>query len=91
MLSGNFREGSSQLPSVVLEISKMTRIRVILRKLSLNVCFMIVFRLIADCHELATFNLTLFDMGGGGMMAPQNVFDHCSQTLWRRKLKLGDF
>ena len=35
--------------------------------------------------------LTLFDMGGGGMMAPQNVFDHCAQTLRRRKLKLGDF
>ena len=25
------------------------------------------------------------------MMAPQNVFDHCVQTLRRRKLKLGDF
>ena len=24
-------------------------------------------------------------------MAPQNVFDHCAQTLWRRKLKFGDF
>ena len=35
--------------------------------------------------------LTLFDMGGGAMMAPQNVFDHCAQKLWRRKLKLGDF
>ena len=36
--------------------------------------------------------LTLFDMGGGGMMmAPQNVFDHCAQTLRRKKLKLGDF
>ena len=34
--------------------------------------------------------LTLFDMGGG-MMAPQNVFAHCAQTLRRRKLKLGDF
>ena len=33
--------------------------------------------------------LTLFDMGA--MMAPQNVFDHCAQTLRRRKLKLGDF
>ena len=30
-------------------------------------------------------------MGGGGMMAPQNVFDHCAQTLRRRKLKLGNF
>ena len=29
--------------------------------------------------------------GGGGMMAPQNVFDHYVQTLRRRKLKLGDF
>ena len=39
------------------------------------------------------FLLTLFDMreGGGGMMAPQNVFDHCAQTRRRRKLKLGDF
>ena len=35
-------------------------------------------------------DLTLFDMGGA-MMAPQNVFDHCAQTLRRRKLKLGDF
>ena len=34
-------------------------------------------------------SLTLFDMGA--MMAPQNVFDHCAQTLKRRKLKLGDF
>ena len=25
------------------------------------------------------------------MMAPQNIFDHCAQTLRRRKLKLGDF
>ena len=24
-------------------------------------------------------------------MAPKNVFDHCAQTLRRRKLKLGDF
>ena len=24
-------------------------------------------------------------------MAPQNVFDHCAQTLRRRKLKLSDF
>ena len=32
--------------------------------------------------------LTLFDMGG--MMAPQNIFDHCAQTRRRRKLKLGD-
>ena len=37
-------------------------------------------------------SLTLFDIGGrGGMMAPQNVFDHCAQTLMRRNLKLGDF
>ena len=34
-------------------------------------------------------SLTLFDMGG--MMAPQNVFVHCPQTLRRRKLKLGDY
>ena len=34
--------------------------------------------------------LTLFDMGGG-MMAPQNVFNHCAQTLRRRKLEFGDF
>ena len=27
----------------------------------------------------------------GGMMAPQNVFEHCAQTLRRRKLKPGDF
>ena len=27
----------------------------------------------------------------GGMMGPQNVFDHCAQTLRRRELKLGDF
>ena len=32
--------------------------------------------------------LTLFDMGD--IMAPQNVFDHCAQTLRRRKLKLSD-
>ena len=34
-------------------------------------------------------SLTLFDMGT--IMAPQNVFDHFAQTLWRRKLKCGDF
>ena len=39
-----------------------------------------------DFHRL---NLTLFDMGGHN--GPQNVFDHCAQTLRRRKLKLGDF
>ena len=40
---------------------------------------------------LGLLDLTLFDMGGGGMMAPQNVFAHCAQTVRRRKLKLGDF
>ena len=43
------------------------------------------------CVQILFNCLTLFDMGGGGMMAPQNVFDHCAETLWRRKLKLGDF
>ena len=29
----------------------------------------------------ASRHLTLFDMGGGGgMMVPQNIFDHCAQT-----------
>ena len=43
-------------------------------------------------HKL-TFFLALFDIGHGGgcMMAPQNVFEHCAQTLGRRKLKLADF
>ena len=27
----------------------------------------------------------------GGMMAPQNVFHHCAETSWRRKLKLCHF
>ena len=43
--------------------------------------------------ELASSEVQLtgiFDMWGG-MMVPQNVFDHCAQTLRRRKLKLGDF
>ena len=31
-----------------------------------------------------------FRHGGGGMMAP-NIFDHCAQTLRRRKLRLADF
>ena len=36
--------------------------------------------------------ITLFDMGGGGGHdAPQNVFDHCAETLRKRKMKLGDF
>ena len=37
--------------------------------------------------------LTLFDMGGGHDAPPpkKNVFEHCAQTLRRRKLKLGDF
>ena len=29
--------------------------------------------------------------GGGGADGPQNVLDHCAQTLRWRKLKLGDF
>ena len=33
--------------------------------------------------------LTLFDMRG--IIAPQNVFDHCVETLRKRKLKLGNF
>ena len=37
----------------------------------------------------STTGLTLFDMGGHD--APPNVFDHCFQTLRRRKLKLVDF
>ena len=45
------------------------------------------FQWISIAHQKV---LTLFDMGGGHD-APQNVFDHCAQTLWRRKLKLGDF
>ena len=46
---------------------------------------------IALFSELSNFyfDLTLFDIGG--MMAPQNVFDHRAQTLRRGKLKLGDF
>ena len=48
--------------------------------------------------DLKTLNLK-FDQvmfnpiwhGGRAMMAPQNVFDHCAQTLRTRKLKLGDF
>ena len=41
----------------------------------------------------AAILLTLFDidLGGGGHDGPQNGFDHCAQTLRRRKLKLGDF
>ena len=34
-------------------------------------------------------SLTIFDMGG--MIVPQNVVDHCAETLRRRKLKLCDF
>ena len=33
---------------------------------------------------------TLFDMRGG-IMAQQNVFAHCAQTLRWKKLKLGEF
>ena len=37
--------------------------------------------------------LTLFDMGKAMMPPPKKkrCFDHCAQTLRRRKLKLGDF
>ena len=48
---------------------------------NLQVCFRSELR---DALIVLTV-LTLFDMGGGGMMAPQNVFDHCAQTLRRRK------
>ena len=41
--------------------------------------------------DLSSGSLTLFDKGRRGMMAPQNVFDHCPQTFRRRKLKLRDF
>ena len=34
--------------------------------------------------------LTLFDIGGGHD-GPPNVFDHCTQKLRGRKLKLDDF
>ena len=34
--------------------------------------------------------LTLFDMGSHDAPPQKNVFDHCAQMLWRRKLKLGD-
>ena len=43
------------------------------------------------CRGYCRFTLTLFDMGGGHDGPSQNVFDHCAQTLRRRKLKLGDF
>ena len=36
-----------------------------------------------------TLYLTLFEMGDHD--GPQNVFDHCAQTLRRRKVKLCDF
>ena len=38
--------------------------------------------------------LTILDMGrwgGGGMMAPKNVSDHCAKTLRMTKLKHCDF
>ena len=41
-----------------------------------------------DLHSKPISCLTLFDMGGH--VGPQNVFDHCPQTLKRRMLKLGD-
>ena len=42
-------------------------------------------------HAIISY-LILFDMGGGALMASQkNVFDHCAETLWNRKLKLSDF
>ena len=40
-------------------------------------------------YFLFGYSLTLFDMGGHD--GPQDNFDHCDQTLRRRKLKLGDF
>ena len=46
---------------------------------------------VRHCMVTTKYYLTLFDMGRGAMMAPRNVFDHCAQTLSRRKLKLGDF
>ena len=41
--------------------------------------------------DLSSSRLTLFDMGRRGMMATQNAFDHCAQTLRKSKLKLCDF
>ena len=35
--------------------------------------------------------LTLFHIGGGNDDPPQNVFDHCAETVWSRKLELCDF
>ena len=42
-----------------------------------------------DIFKLTKGCLTLFDMGSND--GPQNVFDHCAQTLKKKKLKLGDF
>ena len=48
-------------------------------------------------ENITTIELTLFDMqvvvvvGRGRMMAPQNVFKHCSERLSIRKLKPCDF
>ena len=40
--------------------------------------------------DIKNKTLTLFDMGGGHD-GPKNVFNHCAETLRRRKLKLCDF
>ena len=40
---------------------------------------------------IADLPLPYLTWGGGHDGPSQNVFDHCAQTLRRRKLKLGDF
>ena len=65
--------------------------------IDMGIFYTLVFLSERDVHKITNsghistgyMQLTLFDRGA--MMAPQNVFDHCAQTLCRRKLKLGGF
>ena len=57
-------------------------------------CMIILSKSPNKLASLSSWNWKFFNPnwhGGGGMMAPQNVFPHCAQTVRRRKLKLGDF
>ena len=44
--------------------------------------------LLGMCDAKLIANFTLFNMEGGGHDAPQKCFDHCAQTVKKRKLKL---
>ena len=77
----------SEMPNFLIEnYSKLLDCK---WSLSIYLLYLIIVTYLRIYNDIKGIQLTLFDMGG--MVVPQNVFDHCAQMLRRRKLKLGDF